>query len=78
MRSDGAGRAAGVHGRETRPGGTVTAPRALAISSSFPALMQTLSAHYELCARTAAMPMPTGYGLSETFIYRRKDGTPLP
>jgi hypothetical protein len=51
---------------------TGSAPRALAISSSFPALMTALSEHYELCARTPALALPTGYPLSETFIYRRK------
>ena len=49
------------------------APRAFAISSSFPALMETLAERYELCARVPAMPMPTGYPIAETFIYRRKD-----
>jgi hypothetical protein len=52
---------------------TGSAPRAVAISSSFPALMTALAEHYELCARTPAMGLPTGYSLSETFIYRRKE-----
>ncbi|HTU59885.1 MAG TPA: hypothetical protein VMF89_15645, partial [Polyangiales bacterium] len=50
----------------------VRAPRALAISSSFPGLMRTLAEHYELCARTPALSLPTGFELSETFIYRHK------
>ena len=48
------------------------APRAVAISSSFPALMQTLAEHYELCARAPQLALPTGYKLPETFIYRHK------
>lgn len=48
------------------------APRALAISSSFPALMRTLATDYELCARTPELALPTGYKLSETFIYRQR------
>jgi hypothetical protein len=47
-------------------------PRALAISTSFPGLMQTLAEHYELCARLPELPLPTGYQLAETFVYRRK------
>ena len=48
------------------------APRVLAISSAFPGLMQALAEHYALCARTPAIALPTGYKLSETFIYRRR------
>jgi hypothetical protein len=48
------------------------APRALAISASFPELMRTLSEHYTLCARSPELHMPTGYAIPETFIYGRK------
>lgn len=49
-----------------------TGPKALAISNSFPELMQTIAEHYELCARTPPLPLPTGYQIPEAFIYRRK------
>ena len=47
------------------------APQAVAISSSFPALMRTLAKHYELCARAPALHLPSGYSLPETYVYRR-------
>jgi hypothetical protein len=47
-----------------------SAPRALAISTSFPALIQALAEHYELCARTPELRLASGYEVPETFVYR--------
>lgn len=47
-------------------------PAAFAISAAFPELLQTLAQHYELCERLPEMPMPTGYSLAPTYVYRRR------
>jgi hypothetical protein len=48
------------------------APSALAISVSFPALMQRLAERYTLCTRLPALRLPTGYALGPTYVYSRK------
>jgi hypothetical protein len=48
------------------------APHAVAISASFPALLETLAARYELCARIPQLQLATGYRLGETYVYKRK------
>jgi hypothetical protein len=47
-------------------------PKAIAISSSFPELLQALAQHYALCARTPELALPTGYKIPATYIYSRK------
>jgi hypothetical protein len=51
--------------------GSASAPAAIAISSSFPALMEVLASHYELCARAPALKLATGYVLPPSFVYKR-------
>jgi hypothetical protein len=50
-----------------------TAPRSLAVSSTFPELEEALRNSYELCDRVPPLSLATGYELEATAIYRRRD-----
>ena len=48
------------------------APAAISLSVSFPELSALLAERYEPCARLPAVRLPTGYGLSPSFVYSRR------